>query len=328
MNFTRLAIISLKELSDHVTSRRFILILIITCLVLGIAAANGVTDYNNALERYKVGDASSLFIPSVLYAFGKITDSIGLEGLGAIIGIAIGFDLIAGEREGRSLKTILSQPLYRDELINGKAIGGISTLAIITLAGFLTILAIFLIISIVPSFEEVFLIGVIWFITLLHMISYFSMALMSSVLAKTSSGALIISLIILFIMMYIIPVGGGELGTYLLGPEPKDIGYEPDSQLQANYENAASEINDFFNLFSVQSVYNDITSPITDPSFYVMNRIDTSGYSLDLDIEDNIEKPSLLGIIGDKWVKIIVFIMLPIVFFGIAYVKFMRMDLR
>jgi ABC-2 type transport system permease protein len=328
LDLARLAIISRKEFSDHITSRRFLLILIITCLVLGVAAANGVTDYNNALERYKGGSTSSLFLPSILNAFGKITNSVGLEGLGAIIGIAIGFDLIAGEREGRSLKTILSQPIYRDELINGKAIGGISTLAIITLAGFLTILAIFLVISIIPSLEEIFLIGVIWLITLLYMISYFSMALMSSVLAKTSSGALMISLIILFVMMYIIPVGGGELGTCLLGPEPEDIGYDSDSQLQANYERAVLDTNDFFNLFSAQSVYNSITSPITNPSFYVKNRIYSSGHSLDPDIEDNIEKPSLLGIIGDKWVKIIVFIMWPVLFFGIAYVKFMRTDLR
>lgn len=138
------------------------------------------------------------------------------------------------------------------------------------------------------------------------MISYFSMALMSSVLAKSSSGAMIISLIILFIMMYIIPVGGGEFGTCLLGPEPEDIGYDHDSQLQENYERAVLDIYDFFNLFSAQSVYNSITSPITNPSFYVTNRIYPSGHSLDPDITDNIEKPSLLGIIGDKWVKIIV----------------------
>lgn len=328
MDLTRLAIISKKELSDHVTSRRFLLILLITCIVLGVAAANGVTSYNDALENYKNGEGGDLFMPSILRAFNQITNSIGLNGLGAIIGIAIGFDLIAGEREGRSLKTILSQPLYRDELINGKAIGGIITLAIITLAGFLTILALFLIISIVPSLEEIFLIGVIWFLTLLYMISFFSMALMSSVLAKSSSGALIISLIILFLLMYIIPIGGGELGTCLLGPEPKDTGYNSDSQLQELYEQKESDIRGFFNMFSINSVYNEIAGPITMPSHYVINQLGFEEYALNHDIAEGSKKPSLLGILGDKWIKIIVFIMWPIVFFGIAYVKFMRVDLR
>ena len=328
MDLTRLAIISQKELSDHITSRRFLLILIITCLVLGVAAANGVTDYYNALENYKNGQGGYLFMPSILRAFNQITNSIGLEGLGAIIGIAIGFDLIAGEREGRSLKTILSQPLYRDELINGKAIGGIITLTIITMAGFLTILALFLIISIVPNLEEIFLIGIIWFLSLLYMITFFSMALMSSVVAKTSSSALIISLIILFLLMYIIPIGGGELGSYLLGPEPTDIGYDSDSQLQELYEQKESDIRGFFNMFSIKSVYNEIANPITMPSHYVINQLGFEEYSLNPDIAEGSNKPSLLGIIGDKWIKIIVFIMWPIVFFGIAYVKFMRTDLR
>ena len=154
------------------------------------------------------------------------------------------------------------------------------------------------------------------------------MALMSSVLAKTSSNALIISLIILFIMMYIIPVGGGELGTCLLGPEPKDTGYDSDSQLQELYEQKESDIRGFFHMFSIKSVYNEIAGPITMPSHYVINQLGFEEYALNHDIAEGSKKPSLLGILGDKWIKIIVFIMWPIVFFGIAYVKFMRVDLR
>lgn len=330
-------IISKKELSDHITSRRFLLILFIICLVLGVAAANGVTNYNDALEMYKNENVGYLFFPSILLAFNQITNSIGLYGLGAVIGIAIGFDLVSGEREGKSLKTILSQPVYRDELINGKAIGGITSLSIITLAGFLTVLAIFLIIGIVPSVDEFFLIGVIWLITLLFMISAFSLALMSSVLAKTSSGALIMSLIILFTLMYIIPVGGGEFGTsVLLGPEPSDDVYDSGSQYQVeSFENIQYEYNqkrtvlyDFFNIFSIQRVYDDITSPITMPSWYVIHQIGHEKFSRNPDVAEGIEKPSLWDILGDKWMKIIVFIMWPVLFFGIAYVRFMRMDLR
>lgn len=337
MNLNRLITISKKEFSDHITSRRFLLILFIICLVLGVAAANGVTNYNDALEKYKNGYEGYLFFPSILLVFNQITNSIGLDGLGAIIGIAIGFDLVSGEREGRSLKTTLSQPVYRDEVINGKAIGGITSLSIITLAGFLTILAIFLIIGIVPSVDEFFLIGVIWLITLLFMISAFSLALMSSVLAKTSSGALIMSLIILFTLMYIIPVGGGEFGTsVLLGPEPSDEEYDSGSQSQVeSFENLQYEYNqkrtalyDFFNLFSIQRVYNDITSPITMPSWYVIHQIGHEKFSLNPDIAEEVEKPSLWDILGDKWMKIIVFIMWPVLFFGITYVRFMRMDLR
>ena len=337
MNLNRLVTISQKEFSDHITSKRFLLILLITCLVLGVAAANGVNHYNDAIEMYKNGCEGYLFFPSVLLAFSRITNMIGLGGLGAVIGIAIGFDLVSGEKEGNSLKTILSQPLYRDELINGKAVGGIISLALITLAGFLTILAVFLIIGIVPSIDEFFLIGIIWLITLLYMISAFSLALMSSVLAKTSSGSLVITLIILFTMMYIIPLAGGELGTQiLLGPEPSDDEYGSGFRSQVDYfestqyeyDQRKSAIYDFVGMFSIQWVYNDITSPITMPSKYVINQIEFEKFSPDPDVSEGIEKPSLWGILGDKWLNIIVFIMWPVLFFGIAYVRFMRADLR
>ncbi|WOF16269.1 ABC transporter permease [Methanoplanus sp. FWC-SCC4] len=338
MDLTRLATISHKEMSDHITSRRFLLILVITCLVLGIAAANGVNNYNNALESYKNGEVGFLFFPSVLRAFGEITNSFGLYGLGAVIGIAIGFDLISGEREGKTLKTILSRPMYRDELINGKAIGGIATIGIISFLGFLIVVAILLILGIVPSLDEIFLIGVIWLLTMLFMAYSFSLALMSSVLAKTSSGALILSILIFVTLTYIIPVGGGAFGSsLLLGAEPSDSSYNSGSQfqkdsfesIQAEYEQKRLEIHDFFNMFSVRSVYNNIASAITLPSHYVITeKIGHVDFALNPDLAENVEKPTFWEIIGDKWIKIIVFIMWPVLFFSVAYVKFMRMDLR
>ncbi len=56
--------------------------------------------------------------------------------MGMILSGAIGFDLISKEKEDGSLKTVLSSPIYRDALINGKAAGAIATLAITMAATF------------------------------------------------------------------------------------------------------------------------------------------------------------------------------------------------
>ena len=176
MDLTRLAIISRKEFTDHILSKRLFWIIIIFCLVLVIETASGVDDYNNALESYKSGTSGEylLFQPSALRVFSGIVSSICVDGLGIVIGLALGFDLISGEREGRSIKTILSQPLYRDELINGKAIGGIMALTTISIAGFIIIFAVMLILGIVPDIDEILGIGLIWLITLLFMIASFT----------------------------------------------------------------------------------------------------------------------------------------------------------
>ncbi|ADN36351.1 ABC-type transport system involved in multi-copper enzyme maturation permease component-like protein [Methanolacinia petrolearia DSM 11571] len=338
MDLTRLAIISKKEFTDHILSKRLFWIMIIFCIVLVIETASGVDDYNNALESYKSGGASGEFLifqPSALRVFSDIVSSIGVDGLGIVIGLALGFDLISGERERGSIKTILSQPLYRDELINGKAIGGIMALNAISIAGFIIIFAVMLILGIVPDIDEILGIGLIWLITLLFMIASFTVSLMTSVITNTSSGSLILALVIVFIMLFIIPTGGGELGTYLLvGNPPEDIPDMASSAQYAAYQEAMDEYNgnsmgirDFFNTFSIRYVYQQITLPITMPSGYAINK-DGLDFDSIKELAQDIEEPTFWTLIEDQWVKLIVFIMWPVIFFGTAYVRFMKSDLR
>ncbi len=61
--------------------------------------------------------------PSILSAFRHLISRGGITTIGAIIGIVIGFDAISGEREKGTLRFLLTQPLYRDTLINGKLPG-------------------------------------------------------------------------------------------------------------------------------------------------------------------------------------------------------------
>src|SRR5262245_63426501 len=50
---------------------------------------------------------------------------------GPLIGITLGFDSISGEYARGTLSRVLSQPIYRDSLINGKFIAGLTTVAVI-----------------------------------------------------------------------------------------------------------------------------------------------------------------------------------------------------
>ncbi|GAB7016005.1 hypothetical protein JCM10550A_13730 [Methanogenium cariaci] len=63
-------------------NKRFFLILFIICLVPGVAAATGVTNYDDALDKYKNGNEGYVFFPSLLLVFNQITSSIGLDGQG------------------------------------------------------------------------------------------------------------------------------------------------------------------------------------------------------------------------------------------------------
>ena len=87
--------------------------------------------------------------------------------IGVILGIAMGFDLVTREKESKSLKILLSHPVYRDEVINGKALGGIAAIALAMGVVLVISLAVMLLFGIVPNFEEtvrMFLFGALSFL--------------------------------------------------------------------------------------------------------------------------------------------------------------------
>ncbi|MDD4127154.1 MAG: ABC transporter permease subunit [Methanomicrobium sp.] len=341
MEIHRLLTIAHKEFSDHITGKKFLILILMLGIAVAIGTVDGITDYQNNLDQYKsnVGVYAS-YSPSPMNIFGNIADTIGYFGFGAVIAIALGFDLISGEKETRSLKSLLSHPLYRDEIINGKAIGGILALVVAAVSIFMLTYAILLLQGIVPNLDETIGIVILWLITILFLAANFSLALMSSVIAKNSSSALIISMIILFAITFLFPVAGAKAACYIaLGEEPSQLYIDEQSSMTSeeiewhekkaqDYYRNVDTIYSVFRLFSIQNSYLEIKSPLTNPSIYLYskNRLQNSYYSGESN--DVTGSFSIWDALSDVWLNIVSLIMFPIVFFGIAYVKFMRMDLR
>ncbi|MBP2134604.1 ABC-2 type transport system permease protein, partial [Methanomicrobium sp. W14] len=244
-----------------------------------------------------------------------------------------GFDLISGEREGKSLKSLLSHPVYRDEIINGKAIGGILALVIASIAVFFLAYAILLIEGIVPDFNGTERIVVMLLFTILYLIGNFSLALMASVIARNSSSALIISMLILFVLAFFLPYAGADAVSYVvLGEEPATLYSEDESSMSYEeiewHDNLVSEYNkgmmfisDVLNLFSIQSDYSSVCFQLAKPEDYTSNSYEEDSSRVTGDIP-------IMNSLSSSLANIIFLLIYPFVFFGIAYVKFMRTDLR
>jgi len=112
-----------KELADHFNSARF---LVLFLLVLGLSALALFSAYNGIR-----GTDTEGFLFLKLYT----TEPKGLQGEFAfffiytyfiplifipMVGILLGFDAINKERISGTLSRIISQPVYRDSVINGK----------------------------------------------------------------------------------------------------------------------------------------------------------------------------------------------------------------
>ncbi|MEM4156431.1 MAG: ABC transporter permease subunit, partial [Archaeoglobaceae archaeon] len=78
--------------------------------------------------------------------------------VGGIFGIALGFDLITREKESGTLRTLLTHPVFRDEIIIGKAIAAFFAICIAVAITSLFMLGA-LAMRYTPSFDEIVNLG-------------------------------------------------------------------------------------------------------------------------------------------------------------------------
>ena len=362
----RLFTIAQKEFFDHVRSRKFLLIFGILLVVAIVGMIGGITDYNKSIDQYnKHQTAISLDFsgymsekPSILGVFSSVATY--LVFVGGILGIAMGFDLVSKEKESKSLKILLSHPVYRDEVINGKALGGIIALGCALGVVLFIALATLLIYGIVPDGNELVLIAVFGGVSFLLIFSYFAIALFMSTAMDESGAALIYTIIIFIVLSVLVPtlandtvmenvIGSQpELPQELLdqmqrpanstGPSATVVGFTvngPTGSSEAwnkfndrmqTYWEKRQMIHDMLALFSPTMNYDTITSVIT-------HRTPGSGSGF---AGVAISSFTIAGTqdtgLGDLWGKItaniIALLLFPAVFFGLAYMRFMRLDVR
>ena len=162
--------IARKEFTDHVLSARFFILLV----VLGLAAvvplyfvADLIRESASAVSGSQViclssdcRQASATFLALFVVAPSEIPipPVYGFVGIVApLLGVAFAFDAISGERAEGTLPRLVSQPIHRDDVINGKFLAGLAAISLV-LTCVVVVIAGFGIarLGILPSWNEVF----------------------------------------------------------------------------------------------------------------------------------------------------------------------------
>ena len=127
--------VAAKEISDHVSSARFYILLI----VLGAAAVVPLYFATDALRAAAsaIQDSRNAFLVLFLYAppEGQLPPVYGFVAIVApLLGVAFAFDAINSERADGTLPRLLSQPIYRDDVVNGKFAAGLAMITLVLVA--------------------------------------------------------------------------------------------------------------------------------------------------------------------------------------------------
>jgi len=331
MAFDRVLNVARKEFSDHITSRRFIIVLALFLVISAVSIHEGIEVYNAQLDTYNeqlqqmTTEIEGPYPgwmpekPSIMLVFLFMMSY--MSALGSILALAIGFDLVSKEKESRSLKSLLSHPVYRDEIINGKALGGMTALGVALAVAFTLTFAVLLVFSIAPTAGEVVAVLIFGFASFLFLLAFFALALALSVVVKESGHAVVYGLALFFALAYLLPMFGMVLGCAVAGDVPQrpetpngddeavwKVYQEESGQYVEEMEVYRSKqqfVTDTVYLFSPMMAYNTVASTITYPS--------------ELPPEDAASR---------IWRNLAALLVFPSIFFAVAYTRFMRMDIR
>lgn len=128
------SVIVRKEISDHVRSWRFIMLvvlLVMTCL------GSLYTALTNLSDAIKPNDPEGTFLFAKLFTLtdGTLPSfTVFISFLGPLLGISLGFDAINSEQNRGTLSRLMAQPIHRDDVINAKALAALLVISIMFFA--------------------------------------------------------------------------------------------------------------------------------------------------------------------------------------------------
>jgi ABC-2 type transport system permease protein len=347
-------LVTKKEIRDHVQSKRFLMIFGALLLVVILSMSQGVGEYNDALDQYKemssrIGEGEGVWQfmpekPSVLLIFETMTSY--FIPIGAVLAIAMGFDLISGEKEEGSLKSLLSHPLFRDNIIIGKLCGALAVLGLVMVIVTFTSTGVLMMYGISPSSNEFLRILIYMGFSLLFMLAFFSIAMLSSTLAKSSGLSVAYCIGIVLVLSFMVPYVGAAVAEEYAGEEPSKVNFmkggmplnkemteaereeqqEEMQEYQVEYQeywDKRTGIERIFTIFSPNESYEEIANEITGGS----DAEETEGV-FRFKVPGERDEKSIGESMGLVLPEILSLLMISVVMLIGAYLTFMRLDIR
>ncbi len=194
-----------KELADYFSSKKFLILLALVYLT-------GLTSIYASIQNIRSAAQSSTDVFVFLKLFTTSGDVLPsflffLSFFIPIIGIVFGFDAINTERSSKNLSRLLSQPIYRDSIINGKFLAGITTMAIIIGSMIMIIAGIGLrVIGVPPNSEEILRILIFMFMCICYGTFWMALSMLFSVILDKTATSILTSIAIWIFFFFFVQI--------------------------------------------------------------------------------------------------------------------------
>lgn len=311
-----------KEMEDHFSSIRFLLISALIVMV-GVIIASMV---GMGIQEELKGMAKPTLIFLFLFtSTGKLFSFVQFIGFfGPLIGIILGFDAINRERVSRTLSKLVSQPIYRDSIVNAKFLAGVTTIGIVLVGIVLIISGLGIrLIGVVPGPEEIFRVIIYIIISLLYISFWLGIAILFSVIFRSTATSALASLAVWIFFSFFVSLGAGFMAD-AIAPIPAGQTTQMDPELLIKHE----EVRQITSLFSPVTLYGDATSTILDPMRKTTSSLVLMGPMERLSLTRFQNPLPLLQSLVIVTPHIISIVAITLLCFGVCYAVFMRQEIR
>jgi ABC-2 type transport system permease protein len=310
-----------KEMGDHFNSLRFILITALIVMV-GVIITSMV---GMAIREELKGMAKPTLLFLLLFtSTGKLFSFVQFIGFfGPLLGIFLGFDSINRERVSRTLSKLVSQPIFRDSIINAKFLSGVAIIAIVLIATVLLISGLGIrLIGVVPGVEEVSRLAIYVVISLLYISFWLGISILFSVIFRSTATSALAALAVWIFFSFFVGLGASVLADAVAPVKQTASGV--DAEMLIRHE----RIQRITSSFSPMTLYSEATTTILDPMRKTTRTLILMGPLERLSLSRFQNPLPLLESIFIVIPHLISIVAITFLCFGICYFAFMRQEIR
>jgi len=304
-----------KELADYLESKRFAILFVLATMAAVFAVYLAVQNIRGAVTSssdfvfLKIFTISSETLPSFLFFISIFIP---------IIGIAFGFDAINSERTSGNLSRLLSQPIYRDSIINGKFLASLAVLSFIVVSVIAIVGGLGLrIIGVPPDSEEVLRLIAFALTSIIYGAFWVALATLFSVSFDRAATSMLAALALwLFFFFFVYMIAGAIADAR--------VPIDSNSSFEMIAKNA--EIQGMINRISPCNLYGESIVALLTPEIASLNpalmmiSVIAAGRML---TPLNFAQSLLL-----VWPQIVTMVALATICFAISYIRFIKQEIR
>ena len=304
-----------KELADHLSSKRFIILFFLVFLAAIFATYVAIQNIRSVVTPttefifLKIFTTSGETLPSFFFFLSLFIP---------IVGIALGFDAVNSERVSGNLSRLLSQPIYRDSVINGKFLAGLAVLAAIIVSVIAIVAGLGLrVVGVPPGSEEILRLIVFACISIIYGAFWMALAVLFSVFFSRAATSMLASIALWIFFFFFMSMIAGAIAN-------ARVPIDQSSSLEMITQNA--QIAGAISRISPCTLYGEAVMALLVPELGSLN---PAMMMISMITAGRMLTPlpfgqSLLLV----WPQLVGVIALAAICFAISYIRFMREEIR